>query len=172
VFAGPVYKLHRGDSNDERAAVDLMRRFDRWRELYGFGLLTEVHLRKPPPQGARLTIHDFFGSSAYTRGAEVVLGLQRVRAPAMGACTSSRIARATCRSARAGACCSIPSRAFRRDPKDVQPSTRDLVAELRESDPDITQAQAAAALDLTERTVRKYWHADADEGQESLLDDE
>jgi hypothetical protein len=65
-----------------------------------------------------------------------------------------------------------PEQGFRRDPKDVQPSTRDLVAELRESDPDITQAQAAAALDLTERTVRKYWHADADEGQESLLDDE
>jgi hypothetical protein len=42
------------------------------------------------------------------------------------------------------------------------------IRELRENDPDITQAQVAAALELTERTIRKYWHEHA---QESLLDD-
>jgi AAA domain len=78
VICDPLYKLHRGDSNDERAAVDLMRQFDAWREQYGFALVLPVHCRKPPMQG-RFTIHDLFGSSAYVRGAEVVLGLRRVR---------------------------------------------------------------------------------------------
>lgn len=72
------YKLHAGDSNDEREAVDLMRRFDEWRERFGFALLLPVHCRNPVP-GIRFSIHDLFGSSAYVRGAEVVLGVQRVR---------------------------------------------------------------------------------------------
>lgn len=78
VFCDPLYKLHRGDSNDERAAVDLMRQFDTWREQFGFALVLPVHCRKPPMSG-RFTIHDLFGSSAYQRGAEVVLGLRRIR---------------------------------------------------------------------------------------------
>ncbi len=77
VVADPLYKLHAGDSNDEREAVDLMRRFDGWRERFGFALLLPVHCRKPQP-GAKFSIHDLFGSSAYVRGAEVVLGLQRL----------------------------------------------------------------------------------------------
>jgi hypothetical protein len=79
VLADPLYKLHRGDSNDEREAVDLMRRLDGWRERYGFALVLPVHCRKPPMRGT-FTIHDLFGSSAYLRGAEVVLGLRRIRA--------------------------------------------------------------------------------------------
>jgi AAA domain/Bifunctional DNA primase/polymerase, N-terminal/Primase C terminal 1 (PriCT-1) len=77
VVADPLYKLHTGDSNDEREAVDLMRRFDGWRERFGFALLLPVHCRKPVP-GLKFSIHDLFGSSAYVRGAEVVLGLRRV----------------------------------------------------------------------------------------------
>jgi AAA domain len=77
VLADPLYKLHTGDSNDEREAVDLMRRFDGWRERFGFALLLPVHCRKPVP-GMKFSIHDLFGSSAYVRGAEVVLGLRRV----------------------------------------------------------------------------------------------
>jgi hypothetical protein len=77
VVADPLYKLHAGDSNDEREAVDLMRRFDAWRERYRFALLLPVHCRKPIP-GVKFSIHDIFGSSAYVRGAELVLGLQRV----------------------------------------------------------------------------------------------
>lgn len=77
VLADPLYKLSRGDSNDERAAVDLMRRFDAWREELRFALVLPVHLRKPPP-GAKFSLNEFFGSSAYLRGAEVVIGLQRV----------------------------------------------------------------------------------------------
>ncbi len=75
----PLYKLHGGNSNDEREAVDLMRLFDRWREMYRFALLLATHTRKPPPIGARFTMHEFFGSSAYLRGAEVVLGLEFLR---------------------------------------------------------------------------------------------
>lgn len=81
VVADPLYKLHRGESNEERAAVDLMRTFDAWRDRYGFCLVIPFHCRKPPPQnpGAKLTVHDIFGSNGYVRGAEVIIGIQRVR---------------------------------------------------------------------------------------------
>ena len=79
VVIDPLYKLHGGDSNDERAMVDLMRVLDSWRADYGFGLVIPMHLRKPPPQGAKLTMHDVFGSSGVLRGAEVVLGIERLR---------------------------------------------------------------------------------------------
>jgi hypothetical protein len=174
VFAGPLYKLHRGDSNEERAAVDLMRRFDRWRELHGFGLLTEVHLRKPPPQGSRFTIHDFFGSSAYQRGAEVVLGLQRVRA-GYGRLHFFKDRDGDLPIGERWGLLFDREEGFRRDPKDTGPSIRERVRELREADPSLTQPQVAAELDVSERTVRKYWHdedADPDDGQGSLLDDE
>jgi hypothetical protein len=39
--------------------------------------LLPVHCRKPVP-GMKFSVHDLFGSSAYVRGAEVVLGLRRV----------------------------------------------------------------------------------------------
>lgn len=74
VVADPLYKLHRGDSNEERSAVDLMRRLDRWRDQFGFALLLVVHTRKG---SKRVTLDDLFGSSAYVRGAEVVLALTR-----------------------------------------------------------------------------------------------
>jgi AAA domain-containing protein len=77
VALDPAYKLARHtDSNVERAVVELMRRFDAWRTEYHFGLVLPVHLRKPIP-GGRFSIHDVFGSNAYVRGAEVVLGLRR-----------------------------------------------------------------------------------------------
>jgi hypothetical protein len=78
VALDPAYKLARSlDSNVERSVVELMRRFDAWRTEYHFALLLPVHLRKPIP-GERFSIHDVFGSGAYVRGAEVVLGLRRV----------------------------------------------------------------------------------------------
>jgi hypothetical protein len=67
---------HSGDSNDERQAVELMRRFDAWRERYGFALLLAVHLRKPP-QGA--SSRSTSSSAPRPTSAEVVVGLQRVR---------------------------------------------------------------------------------------------
>jgi bifunctional DNA primase/polymerase-like protein/AAA domain-containing protein/primase-like protein len=77
VVLDPLYKAHQGDSNAERETVDLMRYFDGWRARYGFALIVLTHCRKPSP-GARFSAHDIFGSTAFVRGAEIVLGLQRV----------------------------------------------------------------------------------------------
>lgn len=78
VLVDPLYKMHTGDSSDERAAVDLMRVLDAWREQLGFALLLVAHCRKrSSDRRFRLALDDIFGSSAYVRGAEVVLGIQR-----------------------------------------------------------------------------------------------
>lgn len=82
VLADPLYKLFRGDSTNERDATELMRRFDAWRmgvpgRWDRFGLIMPMHARKPPPR-AKFTIAEIFGSTAWVRGAETVLGLQMV----------------------------------------------------------------------------------------------
>jgi AAA domain len=76
----PYYKAHRGDANEERAVVDLMRYLDRLRAEHGFALLLPAHPRKDATSnGARkLTLHDVSGSGAVTRGAELVLALERL----------------------------------------------------------------------------------------------
>lgn len=84
VLADPLYKLHRGDPNDTQAATELMRRFDDWRERYGFALLLPMHCRKPNARQS-LSPHDLFGSSAYQWGAEVLLGLERPQTAEDGA---------------------------------------------------------------------------------------
>jgi hypothetical protein len=76
VVADPLYKLGQGDMNDARAADRLMRRFDDWRERYGFSLLLPMHCRKPNDRQG-LSPHDLFGSSAFQWGAEVLLGIER-----------------------------------------------------------------------------------------------
>jgi hypothetical protein len=76
----PYYKGHRGDANDERAVVDLMRTLDALRARYGFALILPAHPRKDPASGAtrKLTLHDVAGSGAVTRGAEVVVAIERL----------------------------------------------------------------------------------------------
>jgi len=76
----PYYKAHRGDANEERAVVDLMRYLDGLRSRYGFALILPAHPRKEQTSnGARkLTLHDVSGSGAIVRGAELVLGLERL----------------------------------------------------------------------------------------------
>jgi hypothetical protein len=76
----PYYKAHRGDANEERAVTDLMRNLDRLRSEYGFALLLPAHVRKEvQASGARkLTLGDIAGSGAISRGAEVVIGLERL----------------------------------------------------------------------------------------------
>lgn len=83
----PLYKSHRGDSNDEREAVDFMRLLDRWRAEYGFALILPVHTRKGSKQtpDAMPTMDDIFGSGAFARGAEIILGLQQTN-PETGYC--------------------------------------------------------------------------------------
>jgi len=156
VLADPLYKLHRGDSNEERHAVDLMRRFDRWRADFGFALLLTTHPRKRQPQGTRFTIDELFGSGAYTRGAEVVLGLQRLR---------PGYSRLHFFKDRDG---DLPSmnetwgllfdqeRGFCRDPEDGQakPTAAARIAELLVADPGMSLDQLQAASEYGERTVR------------------
>jgi Bifunctional DNA primase/polymerase, N-terminal/AAA domain/Primase C terminal 1 (PriCT-1) len=155
VVADPLYKLHTGDSNEERAAVDLMRRFDAWREQYRFALVLPVHCRKPPA-GAKFSMHEMFGSTAYLRGAEVVVGLQRLRDGysrmhffkdrdgdlPIGAKWGLLFDRET---------------GFRRDPEDENPkqNATEQVRELLEEQPKMTTAQLVAATGYADRTVRK-----------------
>jgi hypothetical protein len=76
----PYYKAHRGDSNEERGVVDLMRYLDALRSRHGFALILPAHPRKDPASGAtrKLTLHDVAGSGAIVRGAEVVIAIERL----------------------------------------------------------------------------------------------
>lgn len=78
----PYYKAHRADEpNSERPIVDLMRTLDALRTRHGFALLLPAHPRKEQvgaPTVRKLTIHDIAGSGAVTRGAELVIGIERV----------------------------------------------------------------------------------------------
>jgi hypothetical protein len=78
----PYYKAHRADDpNAERPIIDLMRALDGLRAVYDFALILPAHPRKDVAgrEGARkLTVHDVAGSGAATRGAEIVLGLERL----------------------------------------------------------------------------------------------
>jgi hypothetical protein len=157
VVADPLYKLHQGDSNAEREAVDLMRLLDRWRTEYHFALLLATHTRKPIV-GVKFSIHELFGSSAYTRGAEVVLGLQRI-ANGYGRLHFLKDRDGDLGVGERWGLIYDHEHGFRRDPKDGKPSTREQVAALRRDEPSVTQAQAAELLDVNERTIRRYWHA-------------
>jgi hypothetical protein len=83
VLLDPFYKAHRADEpNAERPIIDLMRLFDSLRAAFGFALIMPAHPRKDVAgarDGARkLTIHDVAGSGAVTRGAEIVLAVERM----------------------------------------------------------------------------------------------
>ena len=155
VLADPLYKLHRGDSNNERDAVDLMRRFDGWRERYGFALILPVHCRKPP-QGARFTMHEFFGSSGYLRGAEIILGLQFLRDG------YSRLHYFKDRDGglpvgKAWGLLFDRESGYRRDPDDEarKQTARQAIEDLLAQQPDLSTGQLIAATGYKERTVQK-----------------
>lgn len=77
VVIDPLYKAHTGESNDERAMVDLMRKLDALRDEHQFGLVIPMHLRKGSGLTDKITMSDIFGSGGVVRGAEVVIGIQR-----------------------------------------------------------------------------------------------
>lgn len=79
LIVDPAYKVAAIDSNNEREVVDLMRLFDRWRAEYGFAFVMPVHTRKGDKKnpGGQPTLDDIFGSGAFSRGAEVILGLRQ-----------------------------------------------------------------------------------------------
>jgi hypothetical protein len=133
VVLDPFYKAHASDDpNAERPIVELMRRLDALRDRYGMALILPAHPRKLSGEAAtrarKLTIHDVAGSGAIVRGAETVLGLERV---------GHGYARLRFLKDRDGdlpvgtAWSLIFDRAagFRRDPSDLEPE-RDLAAEL------------------------------------------
>jgi hypothetical protein len=132
-----------------------MRRFDAWRDELGFTLLLPIHCRKPVP-GLKFSIHDLFGSSAYARGAEVVLGLglQRLR---------DGYTRLHYLKDRDG---DLPigetwgllfdrDQGFRRDPDDGkrEPTTAEKVGDLLEQTPWMTKSALVAATGRKLRTV-------------------
>lgn len=75
----PLYKVASIDSNNEQEAVGLMKLFDRWRTEYDFAFVMPVHTRKGDKKnpGNAPTLDDIFGSGAFSRGAEVILGLRQ-----------------------------------------------------------------------------------------------
>lgn len=80
VIVDPYYKAHTADANEERAVTDLMRRLDGLRDRHGFALILPAHVRKEQASSGprKLTLDDVSGSGAATRGAEVVLGIERI----------------------------------------------------------------------------------------------
>jgi hypothetical protein len=83
VLLDPFYKAHRAEEpNAERPIIDLMRLLDSLRTAFGFALIMPAHPRKDvggAKDGARkLTIHDVAGSGAVTRGAEIVIAVERM----------------------------------------------------------------------------------------------
>jgi hypothetical protein len=171
VAVDPLYKLHTGDANDERSAIDIMRRLDAWRDQYRFALVMPVHCRKPLP-GTKFSIHDLFGSSAYTRGAEVVLGLRRV---------GDGYAKLHFLKDRDG---DLPIGAawgllfnrdtlFTRDPNDGRRDTAaDKVSAMLADDPLLTNEQVATATGVSIRTVQRVRKTiDPDAAQHSLTDE-
>lgn len=156
VFADPLYKLHGGDSNEERAAVDFMRRLDAWRAELGFALILTTHVRKRQPQGGNhLTKDDLFGSGAYLRGAEVVLGLER-RRPGYAHLHFFKDRDGDLPVGESWGLLFDREEGFRRDPEDgkAKPTTAEQVRELVEADPGITTEALIEATGKAERTVR------------------
>jgi len=132
-----------------------MLRFDRWREELRFAFVLPVHLRKPPV-GAKFSLNEFFGSGAYTRGAEVCLGLERV---------SDGYSRLHFFKDRDG---DLPistswgllfdrEQGFRRDPKDGEgkQSCKDKVHALLSDQPGLTIHELVLHTGNGERTVRQ-----------------
>ena len=156
LFADPLYKLHRGASNDEREVVDFMRQLDAWRERHYFALALAGHCRKPPI-GAKFTMHEFFGSSAYLRGAEIVIGLQRL---------SDGYAKLHFFKDRDGDLPAIGTHwgllfnrdeGFRRDASSTEPkrTTKELMHEALAAGAHLTADELASVADCKPDTVRK-----------------
>lgn len=155
VLFDPLYKLHGGDSNEERDAVALMRRLDAWREKHDFALLLATHCRKPY-QRSSLTLHDLFGSSAYTRGAEVVLGIQKV-GPGRSRLHFFKDRPGDLPQGEFWMLSFDREAGFQRDPDDSPQGARaiDLVRALITERPGLTKAEIQEATGKKERTVSK-----------------
>ena len=171
VVLDPLYKLHGGDSNEERSAVDLMRTLDGWREQHHFSLLLPAHCRKPQLGSTALTIHDLFGSTAYLRGAEVVLAIQR---------RSDGAAKLHYLKDRDG---DLPvgkptgllfdrGLGYRIDPNDGKPKPQEVALEMLARDPEATDEAIMEATGVTTtRAVQKYRKAFREASGDQLFED-
>jgi hypothetical protein len=151
VLADPIYKLHTGDSNAERETVDLMRLFDAWRAEHHFALLLPTHCRKPP-MGAKFSMHELFGSSAFLRGAEVVLGLQRM-GPGFSRLHYFKDRDGDLPAGEAWGLLFDVEEGFRRDPNDGEPTCTEKVRQALEEQPDQTIDELIAGTGNAKRTV-------------------
>lgn len=156
VVLDPLYKAHQGDSNDERAMVDMMRRLDKWRDELGFVLAIPMHFRKMDQKAVEPRMDDIFGSGGLTRGAEIVLGLKRT-APGHSTLYFWKD--------RDGDMHDYGDKwklifnrmdGFERDPQDVEPETSDVVrqAMLRSGAAKMSVADLVAATGRSDGKVR------------------
>jgi len=155
VVADPLYNLHRGDSNAERSAVDLMRILDMWRQEHGFSLILPMHTRKGASR-KRLTLDELFGSSAYLRGAEVVLGLER-RAGGRGRLTFLKDRTGDLPYGESWALEFDRQSGFRRASEVVsrEPMAVDLVRDVLTDEPGLTIRELREKTSKSDKTVRQ-----------------
>lgn len=157
IVADPLYKLHRGDSNDERHAVDLMRRLDHWRINYGVALLLLTHRRKSQFGSKGFTMDDIFGSSAFLRGAEVVLGLRR-STPGYAHLHFFKDRDGDLPVGEKWGLLFDREQGFRRDPEDgkAKETAKDKIQAALETDPTgLTTTQLQQVADCSDKTARK-----------------
>jgi hypothetical protein len=135
VLLDPYYKAHRADEpNAERPIVDLMRMLDRLRSDYGFALILPAHPRKEMVGSSgprKLTLHDIAGSGAVSRGAEVILGIEKV-AHGMARLRFLKDREGDLEVGEAYHLLFTKGEGFRRDPKDLEPP-KDYVQLIRET---------------------------------------
>jgi hypothetical protein len=160
ILLDPLYKLHRGDSNEERHAVDLMRRLDAWRERFGFGVALLVHRRKSQVGNHGFTMDDLYGSGAYLRGAEVVLGLRRPR-PGYASLHIFKDRDGDLPVGEKWELLFDREAGFRRDPeadKEKETALDKVRAALEEEPKGLTTRQLEGLTDFSDKTVRKAVH--------------
>jgi hypothetical protein len=158
VIVDPYYKAHRGDVNEERPIVDLMRYLDALRTEHNFALILPAHPRKDPlsKTARKLTLHDVAGSGAVVRGAEIVLALERL-SPGYARLRFLKDRDGDLPVGEAWGLLFDRDEGFRRDPADGAPA-RDLEGEIasyvgehpRSSTNDIAQGVAAGRARVSE----------------------
>ena len=117
VLLDPEYKAHGGDSNSEQEKKALMSVLDGWRtaaplQRFLFAPTAQTAARHEVLHPRHLRVH------LLPRGAEVVLGLQRVEDGYSAHSTSSRTATEAYRSDAPWGLLFDPEDGYRRDPKD------------------------------------------------------
>jgi hypothetical protein len=154
VVVDPLYKLHRGDSNEERGMVDLMRLFDEWRTEFHFALLMASHTRKDFA-GRQLQMADIFGSSGVIWGAEIIIGLERL-SPGYSRLHFFADRDGDLPLGEAWGLLFDQDDGYRRDPKDGEGkrSCKDKVRDLLTDQPGLTQHELEQFTGNGNRTVR------------------